>query len=1196
MTNCTVSNNTTGTGGTGGASGGGGFGGGIQVGPGTVSLTNVTVTGNRTGDGGVGINAGLSGGNSGYGGGISSDATSLTMTNVNVSNNVIGDVVRGDAGWGGGIMIFSGVATLTNSTVAGNHTGSGSGFLAGGGPGGGIGNAGTLTVTGSTISGNVTGNSDAFSGTSGGGIFSTFKLTLVNSTISGNSTGSGSGNSGQGAGVFSNATVSMTNCTVTGNTAFSSVGSGMFGSSNTKVRNSIIAGNLGTGDCDVTGTFASQGHNLIGKSDGSNGFTNGNNGDQVGTSVTPVNPMLGVLANNGGPTLTHSLLAGSSALDAGDDCVTQAAHCGDANVTQLTTDQRGAGFNRLTDGPDANTTATVDIGAYENQSLFPNLPDTSGNEDTTVVVAFEVTDPGSITSVTATSSNTTLVPNNPANLNVTGSGSNRLVTINPVANLSGASDITVTVNRTGGSANTTFTVTINPVNDAPSFTKGADQSVNENSGPQTVSNWATGISSGPADESGQTLTFQVVGNNNAGLFAVAPAISSTGTLTYTPAAGVSGSAMITVALMDNGGASNGGHNTSAQQTFNLNVLEGGSLQFSFSSYSISESSASVDITVNRTGGSAGEARVDYATNNGAAIAGQDYTAASGTLIFPGGVTTKTFTVSILNDTLDETNEPLGLKLSNAAGTGSLGIPNDVSLLIFDDDPTPGLRINDVTVTEGAGGATNAVFTVTLSAASSFTVTANYATADGSAVGSSDYQPASGQVTFNPGDLSKTISVTINGDATPEVNENFFVNLSNPGSAFFIDSQGVGNILSDDAPGGTLAFGAPDSGVNENAGFTIIVVNRAGDTSAAVNVDYATSDGIAQLVPCATANGLASARCDFTSALGTLRFAAGEATKSFVLLINQDNFVEGPESLTLTLSNPTGGAVFGVPGSTLSTSLTIFDDTTEPAPNPIDDADSFVRQHYHDFLNREADQAGLAFWTNQINSCGPDAQCIELKRINVSAAFYLSIEFQETGYLVERMYKVSYGNALGTSVIGGFHQFPVPIVGLHEFLPDTQELSHGVVVGTTGWEQVLENNKRTFIDRFVQRSRFLTAFPTTMTASQFVDKLNTNAGGVLLPDERIQLINELSTGARTRAQVVRTIAEDSDLVTAEKNRAFVLMQYFGYLRRNPNDNPDPNHTGYEFWLNKLNQFAGNFVNAEMVKAFIVSGEYRQRFGQ
>jgi hypothetical protein len=197
-----------------------------------------------------------------------------------------------------------------------------------------------------------------------------------------------------------------------------------------------------------------------------------------------------------------------------------------------------------------------------------------------------------------------------------------------------------------------------------------------------------------------------------------------------------------------------------------------------------------------------------------------------------------------------------------------------------------------------------------------------------------------------------------------------------------------------------------------------------------------------------------------------------------------------------------------------------------------------------------------------------------------------------------MYKIAYGTALGTSTLGGVHQLPVPVIRLNEFIPDSQEIARGVIVGNPGWELVLETNKQLFADRFVQRSRFTAAnaFPTSLTPSQFVDKLNTNAGGVLLPAERIQLINDLSTGAKTRAQVVRTIAEDPDLVTAEKNQAFVLMQYFGYLRRNPNDNPDSNYTGYDFWLSKLNQFAGNFVNAEMVKAFITAGEYRQRFGQ
>jgi hypothetical protein len=142
---------------------------------------------------------------------------------------------------------------------------------------------------------------------------------------------------------------------------------------------------------------------------------------------------------------------------------------------------------------------------------------------------------------------------------------------------------------------------------------------------------------------------------------------------------------------------------------------------------------------------------------------------------------------------------------------------------------------------------------------------------------------------------------------------------------------------------------------------------------------------------------------------------------------------------------------------------------------------------------------------------------------------------------------------------------------------------------------LENNKQTLIAEFVQRPRFLTAYPVSMPAAQFVDVLNTNAGGALSAAERDQLVTDLSMGTKTRAQILRAVAEDPNLFTAESNRAFVLAQYFGYLRRNPNDTPDADYTGYDFWLTKLNEFGGNFVNAEMVKAFITSGEYLQRFG-
>lgn len=255
------------------------------------------------------------------------------------------------------------------------------------------------------------------------------------------------------------------------------------------------------------------------------------------------------------------------------------------------------------------------------------------------------------------------------------------------------------------------------------------------------------------------------------------------------------------------------------------------------------------------------------------------------------------------------------------------------------------------------------------------------------------------------------------------------------------------------------------------------------------------------------------------------------------------------------------------------------------PNPIDRADFFVHRHYLDFLNREPDAAGLAFWTDQITSCGTDVQCIEIRRINVSAAFFLSIESQETGFHVYRMYKAAFGDLPGA---------PVPLTR-EEYLPDTLRIREGLVVGRAGWEQLLENNKNAFAAEFVARSAFTSAFPTTMTAAQFVDTLNQNAGGVLSPAERDQLVNQLASGARTRAQVLRAVVEDQDLRNAEFNKAFVLMQYYGYLRRNPNQAPDTNFNGYLFWLNKLNQFNGNFIQAEMVKAFISSIEYRRRFG-
>jgi hypothetical protein len=330
-------------------------------------------------------------------------------------------------------------------------------------------------------------------------------------------------------------------------------------------------------------------------------------------------------------------------------------------------------------------------------------------------------------------------------------------------------------------------------------------------------------------------------------------------------------------------------------------------------------------------------------------------------------------------------------------------------------------------------------------------------------------------------------------------------------------------------------------------------------------------------------------------LGTLHFGANETSKTITVFIVDDAFGESAETFNIALSAPVGCTL----GSTPSMVITINSNESVNGTNPVKDAtfnsDFFVRQHYVDFFNREADAGGLAFWKNQIDECTTQ-QCREIRRINVSAAFFLSIEFQQTGYLVYKTYQAAFDT----------HEF----LKLRDFLPDTQEIGRGVVIGQPGADALLEANKVKFFQDFVQRSKFLEPgnYPTSLTAAQFVDKLNSftydpnnpPGGGSLTQGQRDALVAQLSPNPASptlRAQVLRSIAENGLFHNRQFNRAFVLMQYFGYLRRNPNDPPEAglDFAGFNFWLGKLNQFNGNFVNAEMVKAFITSGEYEQRFG-
>jgi len=166
--------------------------------------------------------------------------------------------------------------------------------------------------------------------------------------------------------------------------------------------------------------------------------------------------------------------------------------------------------------------------------------------------------------------------------------------------------------------------------------------------------------------------------------------------------------------------------------------------------------------------------------------------------------------------------------------------------------------------------------------------------------------------------------------------------------------------------------------------------------------------------------------------------------------------------------------------------------------------------------------------------------------------------------------------------------------------DTQRIQRGVVVGAPGWEATLAANQQAFALEFVQRPEFVAQYPASLTPAQFVDALYAESGVTPAAAERQAAIDEFggaatSADAAARARALRRVADNAAFVQQEFNPAFVLMEYFGYLRRNPNDPPDADFVGYDFWLSKLNSFS-SFQQAQMVEAFINSTEYRQRFGQ
>jgi hypothetical protein len=276
--------------------------------------------------------------------------------------------------------------------------------------------------------------------------------------------------------------------------------------------------------------------------------------------------------------------------------------------------------------------------------------------------------------------------------------------------------------------------------------------------------------------------------------------------------------------------------------------------------------------------------------------------------------------------------------------------------------------------------------------------------------------------------------------------------------------------------------------------------------------------------------------------------------------------------------------------------------TAPPPNPIDGAHEFVRWQYKDFLRREPDLPGWAHWEGEITQCSnssfrlpgeTEAACVDRKRDNTSAAFFLSPEFSNMGYFVLRVYR---------GALGRMPRFGGANTTSDEFTRDATTVGQNIVQNDALVPSQINANKQAFVNAFVQRADFRSIYDGLSNAD-YVDRLFQLTAVAPTVDERNALITEAGA-PNGRASVLFKIVDGTNTIAGGHlvfntrygkafydnlfNGAFVQMEYFGYLQR------DPDPDGYTFWLGKLNQF-GDWRNAEMVRAFIVSPEYRSRFG-
>ncbi len=360
---------------------------------------------------------------------------------------------------------------------------------------------------------------------------------------------------------------------------------------------------------------------------------------------------------------------------------------------------------------------------------------------------------------------------------------------------------------------------------------------------------------------------------------------------------------------------------------------------------------------------------------------------------------------------------------------------------------------------------------------------------------------------------------------------------------------------------SIQLASATTSIAETAGHIDVNVTRTGDLNGFATVNYTTSD-TAGLANCQAVNGKASERCDYETAAGTLRFSVGEATKTIIVPIVDDVLAEGGETFTLTLSGVSGAGI----GTSTST-ITINDnDNATGTQNPIDGVDFFVTQQYIDFLGRLPDATGFANWVNTLGNCPQGGFGENLNpgcdRVHVSAGFFFSAEFQGRGYFAYRFYEVALDRRPSYA----------------EFVPDM------AIVGGPQSPDSEVLSKATYTEAWTQRPAFVAAYGSK-TNSEYVDLLQANAEVTVT--NRDALITALNNGQMTRGEVLRNIVESQVVGDKFFNRALVTMQYFGYLRR------DPDTVGFQNWLDTINADPSN--TRHMIFGFLFSTEYRQRFG-